>query len=193
MKDIKTLSLCHSHTLNLIIADLQRFYALVHPKAPSCSSILLVKALVHPRLLPVLLYRVSHLFYRHKLKLLSWLFCSLNQLIYGIEIASACKIGPGLFIPHTYGTVIGAFSIGANATVFQGATLGAKYLAFDFDNSSRPMVGDNVTIGSGAKVLGGITIGSNSIVGANSVVVSDVPSDCLVVGIPAMIKKSGNR
>lgn len=192
MNDIEVPSLRDSPTLDLIISDLQRYYALVHPKASPCSSILLLKVLVHPRILPVLLYRVSHFFYRYKIKPLSWLFCSLNQFIYGIEIAAACKIGPGLFIPHSHGTVIGAFSIGANATVFQGATLGAKYLAFDFDNSSRPMLGDNVTVGSGAKVLGGIYIGSNSTVGANSVVVSDVPSDCLVVGIPAIIKKSRN-
>jgi len=102
-------------------------------------------------------------------------------LINGIEVAAACKIGSGLFIPHTYGTVIGAFSIGANATVFQGVTLGAMHLAFSFDNSTRPMFGDNATLGSGEKVLGGIAIGRNSIVGAYSVVLSDVPSDCLVV------------
>jgi serine O-acetyltransferase len=193
MKDAETPCLRHSITLGLIVADLQRYYSLVHPKAPACSSFTLVKFLIQPRILPVLLYRISHFFYRYKLKSFSWLFFLANRLIHGIEIAAACKIGPGLFIPHTYGTVIGAFSIGANATVFQGATLGAKHLAFDFDTSTRPTLGDNVTIGSGAKVLGGISIGSNSIVGANSVVVSDVPSDCLVVGIPAMIKKSNNR
>jgi len=190
MKDIERSLVCNSVTLGLVISDLKRYISFAHPQASPSSFFLLVKALFQPRLLPVFIYRISHLFYRHNLRPISWVFFFLNQVIYGIEIAAACRIGPGLFIPHTYGTVIGAFSIGANATIFQGATLGAKYLAFDFHYSSRPILGDNVTIGSGAKVLGGISLGSNSIVGANSVVLKDVPSDCLVVGIPAMIKSS---
>ena len=190
MTHLKRSLACNSATLSLIISDLKRYTSFVYPKASQSSFFPLVKALVHPRLLPVLIYRISHLFYRYNFRPISWAFSFINQVVYGIEIAPACKIGPGLFIPHTYGTVIGAFSIGANATVFQGATLGSKYLAFDFDNSSRPILGDNVTIGSGAKVLGGISIGSNSTVGANSVVLTDVPIQCLVTGIPAMIKSS---
>ena len=112
--------------------------------------------------------------------------------LFGIEIASACSIGPGLFLPHSSGTVIGAWSIGANSTIFHGVTLGAKNLALDFDITSRPVLGDNVTIGAGAKILGGIRIGDNAVVGANSVVLSDIPSNCTVAGVPAKIISINN-
>ena len=115
----------------------------------------------------------------------------LNFLVFGIEIAIRCPIGKGLFLPHTQGTVIGAWSIGDNATIFQGVTLGAKGLNFSYDESSRPTLGDGVTIGAGAKVIGGISLGFNSIVGANAVVLHDVAPGSLVVGIPAKVVERG--
>lgn len=109
----------------------------------------------------------------------------LNILLFGLEVSPRCEIGPGVFFPHTSGTVIGALRIGSNVTVFQGVTLGAKELDMGFASALRPEVGDNVVLGSGCKILGGIRIGDNVTVGANSVVVRSVESNCTVAGIPA--------
>ena len=98
-----------------------------------------------------------------------------------------CEIGPGLCFPHTVGTVIGALRIGRDAVIYHGVTLGAKEMDFGYDSKARPIIGDNVVIGSGAKVLGGITIGNNVIVGANAVVVESVPDNVVVGGVPAHI------
>lgn len=175
--------------LGLLRMDLLRLQRLSNgSQACSSTSLLLWLHLLSPFMLPVLFYRISHFLYLCEMRLLAKLFSCLNAFLFGIEIASSCSIGPGLFIPHPCGTVVGAWSIGCNVTIFQGVTLGAKYLAFDFDQSSRPLLGDDITIGAGAKVLGGISIGSNSIVGANSVVLSDVPSGCIAVGVPAQVK-----
>jgi serine O-acetyltransferase len=111
----------------------------------------------------------------------------INFFAFGIEISVRCPIGPGLCLPHTQGTVIGARRIGANATIFQGVTIGAKEIDFTYTELSRPTVGDEVTIGSGAKVLGGITIANRVRVGANSVVLSNIPEGGLAVGAPARI------
>ena len=174
--------------LDLLLLDALRVYHLSHGvEFPSSRSFRLWFFLLSPFMVPVLLYRVSHFFQLRNIKALAKMLSCFNFLFFGIEIASSCSIGPGLFIPHPQGTVIGAWSIGSNATIFQGVTLGAKYLVFDFDRSSRPVLLDNIIIGAGAKVLGGILIGSNSVVGANSVVISDVPSDCVVAGVPAKI------
>ncbi len=108
-----------------------------------------------------------------------------NLKRYGIEISPRCEIGPGLYLPHTHGTVIGAWQIGENAVIYQGVTLGAKNLDLVFSESLRPNLGDNVTIGAGAKVLGGVRIGNSSTVGANAVVTKDVNDHQTVVGIPA--------
>jgi serine O-acetyltransferase len=119
----------------------------------------------------------------------------LNFFLFGIEIAVRCPIGRGLFLPHTQGTVIGAWSIGENVTIFQGVTLGAKELDFSYLESSRPIVEDGVTIGSGAKVLGGLTLGSSSRIGANAVVLNDIAPGVLAVGIPAKVveRRDANR
>jgi serine O-acetyltransferase len=114
----------------------------------------------------------------------------INFFLFGIEIAVRCPIGRGFFLPHTQGTVIGAWSIGDNATVFQGVTLGARELDHSYVESSRPVLLDDVTVGSGAKVLGGIRIGSRVRIGANSVVLSDLPNDVIAVGAPARPVKS---
>jgi serine O-acetyltransferase len=88
-------------------------------------------------------------------------------------------------LPHTSGTVIGAASIGANATIFQGSTLGAKTLVFNYALSHRPKLGSEITVGAGSKILGNICVGDNVIIGANAVVLSDLPANCTAVGIPA--------
>ena len=174
--------------IDLLRLDALRVYHLSHgAEGSSPPRLRLCFSLLSPFMVPVLFYRISHFFRLRNMRPIAKLLSCLNFFLFGIEIASSCSIGPGLFIPHPQGPVIGAWSIGSNATIFQGVTLGAKHLAFDFDRSSRPVLGNNITIGAGAKVLGGILIGSNSVVGANSVVISDVPSNCVVVGVPAKI------
>lgn len=96
------------------------------------------------------------------------------------------KIGKGLFIQHGFATVIAATSIGENCWINQQVTIGYS------DKMTAPYIRDNVTINAGAKVIGGVRVGNNSIVGANAVVVKNVPDNCTVVGVPAqIIKRNG--
>jgi serine O-acetyltransferase len=172
----------------LLRLDLLRFCFLSHGdhgKPPKGFRLWLF--LLSPSIAPMFLYRLSHFFHLRHLGVLGKFLSCLNQVLFGIEIASSCQIGPGLFLPHTYGTVIGAWTIGSNVTIFQGVTLGARSLDFDPGPATRPTVGDGVIIGAGAKVLGGIVLGDNCRVGANSVVLSDLPPGCLAVGVPARV------
>lgn len=173
--------------LTYLAADLRRALVVMHGTADGVSSLRLWLGLLSPRFVPVLLCRLAHALYRLKLGPLAKFVSLLNFFLFGIEIAVRCPIGKGLFLPHTQGTVIGAWSIGENATIFQGVTLGAREVDFSYQESSRPTVGHGVTIGSGAKVLGGVTLGSGSRIGANAVVLSDVAPGLLAVGIPAKV------
>ncbi len=146
-----------------------------------------------PRFLPVLIYRLSYQFHQKKWSMLARFFSMINVVFFGIEISPRCKIGPGLFFPHTQGTVLGAISIGDNAVIYQGVTLGAKDLDFTYDERRRPLIGNNVIIGAGAKVLGGIQVEDNVIIGANSVVTKSIASDQTVAGSPAKIITSRDK
>lgn len=98
------------------------------------------------------------------------------------------KIGPGLFIQHGFATIIDAKSIGKDCWVNQQVTIGYS------NETDSPKIGDNVVINSGAKVIGNVFVGNNSKVGANAVVVKDVPENCTVVGVPAkIVRKNGVR
>ncbi len=110
------------------------------------------------------------------------------MILFGIEVTPKCKIGKGLYVPHTYGTVIGAREIGDYVTIFQGVTIGAKFADIDFSVNSRPAIGNRVVIGAGAKVLGNISIGDDSIISSNSLVIYSVPNGVTVIGVPASIK-----
>lgn len=171
--------------LPYLAADLRRAQAVMHGAADGVSGPRLWLGVLSPRFVPVLLCRLAYCFFRLKLGMLAKLVSLLNFFFFGIEIAIRCPIGKGLFLPHTQGTVIGAWCIGENATIFQGVTLGAREVDFSYHQSSRPTVGDGVTIGSGAKVLGGVVLGGGARVGANAVVLSDVAPGLVVVGIPA--------
>jgi serine O-acetyltransferase len=168
-----------------LAADLRRAEMLLHGSAENVSGLRLWIGILSPRFIPVLLCRLAYFFYRLNLGSIAKVMSLLNFFFFGIEIAVRCPIGKGFFLPHTQGTVIGAWSIGENVTIFQGVTLGAKELDFSYDESSRPKVADGVTIGAGAKIIGGLVLGSRSCVGANAVVLCDVAPDSLVVGIPA--------
>jgi serine O-acetyltransferase len=170
-----------------LAADLRRSRFLMQGPSDGVSGLRLWLGVLSPRFMPVLLCRLAHGLYGWKLAPLAKMVSVLNFFLFGIEIAVRCPIGRGLFLPHTQGTVIGAWSIGENVTIFQGVTLGAKELDFSYLESSRPIVEDGVIIGSGAKVLGGLTLGTSSRIGANAVVLNDIPPGSLAVGIPAKV------
>ena len=145
--------------LPYLAADLRRARVLMHGTADGVSNLRLWLSVLSPRFVPVLLCRLAHWFYRWKLGPVAKLVSLLNFFLFGIEIAVRCPIGKGLFLPHTQGTVISAWSIGKNVTIFQSVTLGANELDFSYQQSSRPIVEDGVTIGAGAKVFGGLVLG----------------------------------
>jgi serine O-acetyltransferase len=141
---------------------------------------------MHPRFFPVLLIRIAqYLHQKHLIRPLAQVFTWLNAILFGIECTPRTKIGYGLLIPHSYGIVIGAIEIGDNVTIFQGVTLGAKNFDLNFSSKLRPIIGNSVTIGAGAKVLGGIKLGDNSVLAANAVVLKNVDKNHLVAGVPA--------
>jgi serine O-acetyltransferase len=149
--------------------------------------------LLHHRFLPLVICRFARVAFIRGIPVIPQVMTYLNVVLFGVEISSRCDIGPGLFLPHTSGTVIGAQAVGRNVTVFQGVTLGAKQLDLGFHPELRPTVGDEVTLGAGCKILGHICVGDGAIVGANSVVTMDVPPQTTVAGIPARPIDAMNR
>ena len=178
-----------------LAADLRRARFLTHGIIDNIPRYKLWFGIFSPRFIPVLLYRLAFHFDYLGCSFFAKFFSLINFFFFGIEIATKCKIGKGIFFPHTQGTVIGAFSIGECVIIFQGVTLGARELNFSFDHKSRPVIEDNVTIGAGAKVLGGVNLGVGCSIGANAVVLNDVESGSVMVGIPAkkIIKSEPNE
>ncbi|PKN80139.1 MAG: serine acetyltransferase [Candidatus Cloacimonetes bacterium HGW-Cloacimonetes-1] len=139
--------------------------------------------LLNPRFLPVFIFRISNAFYRHNLGFIAKLLALKNQIIFGCDIARGARISGGLYLPHPNGIVIGEHvRIGRNCIIHQGVTLGARGEDHEFAN---PTVGHEVEIGTGAKILGFVRIGDYARVGANAVVLHDVPDYGIAVGIPA--------
>ena len=167
--------------------DIERFYYL-RGELGHVSTFQLLATCVNARMAPVVLLRLSEFFHQRRLGVLSKLFSMLNVVIFGIEVSPKVSIGGGLFLPHTLGTVLGASQIGENCTIMQGVTLGASDTDLCFTVSERPVIGSNVLIGAGAKVIGGVTVGDHARIGANAVVLQDVPAYALAVGVPALIK-----
>ena len=130
-------------------------------------------------------HRLAHAMYRARIPLLPRYIASLSRSWTGIEIDPGATIGSGVFIDHGMGVVIGETSeIGDGCTIYQGVTLGGTSLQ---RTKRHPTLGRNVTVGAGAAVIGAITVGDGAKVGANSVVVKDVPPNATVVGIPARV------
>lgn len=168
-----------------LYADLERQFELENLPGRKAIPFRLIKRLLHPRFLPLVLLRCARVASLRHIPLVPALLTYLNIVLFGLEVSPKCDIGPGLFLPHTHGTVLGAWRIGENATIFQGVTLGAKSVDMGFNSELRPEIGDQVVIGAGAKILGGIRVGDHVTVGANAVVLTDVPHYQTVVGIPA--------
>ncbi len=148
------------------------------PAARSVAEIILC----YPGLQAVWAHRISHWLWTHRLRLPARFLAELTRKWTGVEIHPGAVLGGGVFIDHATGVVIGETAeVGDNVTIYHGVTLGGTSL----DRVKRhPTVGDDVTIGAGAKVLGAITIGAGSQIGANSVVVKSVPAGAVVVGVP---------
>jgi serine O-acetyltransferase len=142
-----------------------------------------------PRFTCVVLVRTAQYLYARGWRRCSKLTSLLSFLIFGIEVPPSLVIGPGLILPHPQGVILGAARIGSNVTIYQQVTLGAKVADWSYDLSLRPVVEDGVTITAGARVIGPIRLGQRCLVGANAVVVEDVPDDAVVGGIPARILK----
>jgi serine O-acetyltransferase len=158
----------------------------IKDKDPVIKSTL--EALLYPGLIALLYYKRAHNYYKKGNYILARYLCEKAKKKTGIEIHPGAEIGEGLFIDHGMGVVIGETAvIGNNVTIYQGVTLGGTSKE---KGKRHPNIGNNVLIGSGAKILGNITIGDNVKVGANAVVLNDVPSNCTVVGIPAHITKN---
>lgn len=169
-------------------SDIERYFQLAGKRTP-LSSFRFLLAYFNPRLMPVTFLRISEFLYWYHLGPLAKIFSTLNVVLFGIEVSPKVKIGGGLFLPHTVGTVIGAERIGENVTIMQGVTLGAKEPDFGFTTSTRPVIGNHVLIGAGAKVIGRVTVGDYAKIGANAVVVHDIPAHGVAVGVPARVIK----
>ncbi len=141
--------------------------------------------LLYPGLHAVVAHRYAHFFYRKKFYLTARIISQLSRFFTGIEIHPGAKIGKGLFIDHGMGIVIGETAeIGDNCTIYQNVTLGGT----GKDKGKRhPTIGNNVLIGCGAKVLGPFTVGNNSKIAANAVVLTEVPDNSTAVGVPARV------
>ncbi|AZB73618.1 serine O-acetyltransferase [Synechococcus elongatus PCC 11801] len=148
--------------------------------------------LCYPGFQALVCHRVAHWLYQQRLPVIPRLLSHLSRLLTGVEIHPGARLGQGIFIDHGMGVVIGETAIvGDYCLIYQGVTLGGTGKQ---SGKRHPTLANNVVVGAGAKVLGNIQIGENVRIGAGSVVLRDVPSDCTVVGIPGrVIYRSGVR
>lgn len=163
---------------------LRKDIQVIFDRDPAAKSVLEV-LLCYPGLHVIWFHRVAHRLYKRGWVLLPRLISNLARFLTGIEIHPGATIGEGLFIDHGTGVVIGETAeLGSNVTLYQGVTLGGTGKE---KGKRHPTVGDNVVIATGAKVLGSFKVGSNSKIGAGSVVLSEVPPNSTVVGIPGKV------
>lgn len=146
----------------------------------------------YPGLHAVFFYRIYHFLWKIHLNILARFLSQVARFLTGIEIHPGATIGKRLFIDHGMGVVIGETAIiGDDCTLYQGVTLGGVGTGQQ-QEKRHPTLKDGVTIFSGAKIIGNVTIGEKSIIGAMAVVLDDIPSCCTAVGIPAHIVRKKN-
>ena len=156
---------------------------------PAAKSKLII-ILTYPGVKAIFFYKIANFFSLAKFHLVAKIISQIARFLTGIEIHPGAKIGKNLFIDHGMGVVIGETSeIGDNVTIYHNVTLGGISPSINSNeqrnNKRHPSIKDNAVIGSGAQVLGPITIGKNSKIGSNAVVTNDVPENAIMVGIPA--------
>ena len=162
--------------------------AIIRDRDPAIKSDM--EVFLYPSFKAILKYRKAHKLYEKKHYFLARWVSQRAARKTGIEIHPGATIGKGLFIDHGHGVVIGETTIiGDNVTLYQGVTLGGTGKQ---KGKRHPTLEDNVMVGTGAKVLGDITIGAGSMIGAGSVVLSDVPPNSTVVGVPGRVVKRDN-
>ncbi len=165
--------------------ELLRAYRKYDPATDSSLEVLFL----YPGIKALAFHRLAHFFYKRKIPFIPRMISEFSRFLTGIDIHPGATIGSNLVIDHGMGVVIGETAIiGDHVIIYHGVTLGGT----DLKRVKRhPTVGNHVVIGSGAKVLGNIHIGDYSRIGANSVVVSDVPERSTAIGIPARILPQG--
>ncbi|MEM8571762.1 MAG: serine O-acetyltransferase [Pseudomonadota bacterium] len=168
---------------------LARDFGAIRERDPAARGAL-ETVLCYPGLHAIAFYRMANGLWRRNLRLLARFLSYLARAFTGIDIHPGATIGPGFFIDHGAGVVIGETAeIGSDVTIYHGVTLGGVSWS---PGKRHPTLGDEVLIGAGAKILGPVKIGPRVRVGANSVVVSDVPEAATVIGIPARIVQTVN-
>lgn len=166
------------------IKRLKQDIKVIFERDPAAKTFLEV-ILCYPGLHAIVLHRLAHTLHRNKLILIARLISQFGRFITGIEIHPGATIGNGVFIDHGTGVVIGETAeVGDNVTIYQGVTLGGTGKE---RGKRHPTVGNNVVVGTGAKVLGPIIIGENAKIGAGSVVLNNVPPHTTVVGVPGRV------
>jgi serine O-acetyltransferase len=176
-----------------VLAEIRRDVGAARSRDPAASGVRALEILgTWPGVQALLAHRLAHGLHKAGVPLAPRAMAAIARSLTGIEIHPAAEIGTGFFIDHGMGVVIGETAqIGDDVTLYQGVTLGGTGFA---TGKRHPTVQDNVTIGSGAKLLGPITVGHGSKIGANSVVIHDVPPNCTVVGNPGHpVRVEGRR
>lgn len=168
------------------ISRIKRDIAAVIERDPAARSWLEV-ILVYSGLHAIWIHRITHWLWLRNIRFLARWLSQAARWLTGIEIHPGATIGPGFFIDHGMGIVIGETAeVGTDVTLYHGVTLGGTNMKIV---KRHPTIGDRVVVGAGAKVMGAITIGADSRIGANAVVVRSVPENSVVVGVPGQIVK----
>ena len=173
-----------------MFSQLKEDLKVVFERDPAVRSVFEI-IFCYPGFHAMLFYRWSHWLWTHQLRFLGRLVSHFGRFLTGIEIHPGATIGHGFFIDHGMGVVIGETAeIGENCTLYHGVTLGGTSWAKE---KRHPTLGNNIVIGSGAKILGPFKVGDDSKIGSNSVVVKEVPPMATVVGIPGRVVISGEK
>ena len=173
------------------------FLESIKSRDPAAKSVLSI-VLTYPGVKAVFFHKFAHLFHVAGFDLIARIISQTIRFFTGIEIHPGAKIGKNLFIDHGMGVVIGETSeIGDNVTIYHAVTLGGSSPSIDSERQRyekrHPTIGNDVVIGSGAQIIGPVSVGNGARIAANAVVVKDVPENATMVGIPAKAVKLENK
>ncbi|MDP4920443.1 MAG: serine O-acetyltransferase [Solirubrobacteraceae bacterium] len=175
-----------------VASELRRDVGAAHQRDPAARGVSSAEILTSwPGVHALISHRLAHMLFEAGVPVAPRSIAYVSRTITGVEIHPAAKIGKGLLIDHGSGVVIGETAeIGDDVTIYQGVTLGGTGFA---TGKRHPTLGDEVTVGSGARLLGPIEVGRGAKIGANSVVITDVPADATVVGNPGHVVRVDGR